>query len=98
MQSSCRLQSDVYKRQTYNKAAAVLSMVEGDVSEDIFRKGVNSYLAKYSYSNATSENFWNEITQVSHQPVDRIMETFVKQPGVPLVTLRTVCDLSLIHI
>jgi aminopeptidase N len=77
---------------TYNKAAAVLSMVEGDVSEDVFRKGVNSYLAKYSYSNATSENFWDEITQVSHQPVDRIMETFVKQPGVPLVTLRTVCE------
>ena len=77
---------------TYNKAAAVLSMVEGDVSEDIFRKGVNSYLAKYSYSNATSEDFWNEITQVSHKPVDRIMETFVKQPGVPLVTLRTVCN------
>jgi aminopeptidase N len=77
---------------TYNKAAAVLSMVEGDVSEDVFRKGVNSYLAKYSYSNATSENFWNEITQVSHQPVDKVMETFVKQPGVPLVTLRTVCE------
>ncbi len=77
---------------TYNKAAAVLSMVEGDLGGEVFRKGVNSYLAKYSYANATSEDFWNEITQVSHQPVDRIMESFVKQPGVPLVTLRTACD------
>ena len=77
---------------TYNKAAAVLSMIEGDLGEDLFRKGVNSYLAKYSYSNATSEDFWNEITQVSHVPVDRIMETFVKQPGVPLVSFRTLCD------
>ena len=77
---------------TYNKAGAVLSMVEGDIGEDVFSKGVNSYLAKYSYANATSEDFWNEITQVSHQPVDRIMESFVKQPGVPLVTLKTVCD------
>lgn len=76
---------------TYNKAAAVLSMVEGDLGGDVFRKGVNSYLAKYSYLNATSEDFWNEITQVSHQPVDRIMESFVKQPGVPLVTLKTAC-------
>ena len=76
---------------TYNKAAAVLSMVEGDLGGDVFRKGVNSYLAKYSYVNATSEDFWNEITQVSHQPVDRIMESFVKQPGVPLVTLKTAC-------
>jgi aminopeptidase N len=77
---------------TYNKAAAVLSMIEGHLGEDLFRKGVNSYLAKYSYSNATSEDFWNEITQVSHIPVDHIMETFVKQPGVPLVSFRTVCD------
>jgi aminopeptidase N len=77
---------------TYNKAAAVLSMVEGDVGQDVFRNGVNSYLAKYSYANATSEDFWKEITQVSHQPVDRIMESFVKQPGVPLVTLKTTCN------
>jgi len=77
---------------TYNKAAAVLLMVEGDIGGEVFRKGVNSYLAKYSYANATSEDFWNEITQVSHQPVDRIMESFVKQPGAPLVTLHTACD------
>ena len=83
---------ELFDNITYNKAAAVLSMVEGDVGRDVFRKGVNSYLAKYSYSNATSEDFWNEITQVSHQPVDRIMESFVKQPGVPLVTLRTTCE------
>src|ERR1700684_4292129 len=77
---------------TYNKAAAVLSMVEGAAGQDGFRNGVNSSLAKYSYANATSEDFWNEITQVSHQPVDRIMESFVKQPGVPLVTLKTTCN------
>lgn len=83
---------ELFDNITYNKAAAVLSMVEGDVGEGVFRKGVNSYLAKYSYANATAEDFWNEIAQVSHKPVDRIMETFVKQPGVPLVTLRTACD------
>jgi aminopeptidase N len=83
---------ELFDNITYNKAAAVLSMVEGDVGEGVFRKGVNSYLAKYSYANATAEDFWNEIAQVSHKRVDRIMETFVKQPGVPLVTLRTACD------
>jgi len=75
----------------YNKAAAVLLMVEGYVGEETFRKGVNSYLAKYSYKNATSADFWNEIAQVSGKPVDRIMASFVKQPGVPLVTLKTAC-------
>jgi aminopeptidase N len=69
----------------------VLRMVEGYVGEETFRKGVNSYLSKYAYSNATSEDFWNEIALVSHKPVDRIMSGFVKQPGVPQVNVKTAC-------
>jgi len=76
----------------YNKAAAVLRMVEGYVGQETFRKGVNAYLSKYAYSNATSEDFWNTIAEVSHKPVDRIMSGFVKQPGVPLVSLKTTCS------
>ena len=75
----------------YNKAAAVLRMVEGYVGQETFRKGVNAYLSKYAYSNATSEDFWNTIAETSHKPVDRIMSGFVKQPGVPLVSLKTSC-------
>jgi len=75
----------------YNKAAAVLRMVEGYVGEETFRKGVNSYLTKHSYGNATAEDFWNEIAAVSHKPVDRIMSSFINQPGFPLVTVKTVC-------
>jgi aminopeptidase N len=75
----------------YNKAAAVLRMVEGYVGPETFRKGVNAYLSKYAYSNATSEDFWNTIAEVSHKPVDRIMSGFIKQPGVPLVSLKTDC-------
>ncbi len=76
----------------YNKAAAVLRMVEGYVGPETFRKGVNAYLSKYAYSNATSEDFWNTIAETSHKPVDRIMAGFVKQPGVPLVSLKTSCS------
>ncbi|MGB0034695.1 MAG: M1 family metallopeptidase [Candidatus Acidiferrales bacterium] len=83
---------ELFDSLSYNKAAAVLWMVEGYVGEETFRKGVNSYLAKYSYANATSADFWNEIAQVSHKPVNRIMSGFIKQPGVPLVTLKTACS------
>ncbi|MGB9244839.1 MAG: M1 family metallopeptidase [Candidatus Acidiferrales bacterium] len=76
----------------YNKAAAVLRMVEGYVGPETFRKGVNAYLSKYAYSNATAEDFWNTIAETSHKPVDRIMSGFVKQPGVPLVSLKTSCS------
>jgi aminopeptidase N len=41
----------------YQKGAAVLRMVEQYVGADDFRVGVNAYLAKHAYGNATSEDF-----------------------------------------
>ncbi|WP_213804325.1 M1 family metallopeptidase [Granulicella sp. dw_53] len=70
----------------YGKAGAVLSMVENYLGEETFRQGVHNYLAAHLYANATAEDFWNTQTATSHQPVDKIMQSFVDQPGVPLLT------------
>ncbi len=71
----------------YNKAGAVIAMVENWVGEETFRKGVQAYVAAHEYGNATAEDFWNAQTQVSGLPVDVVMRSFVEQPGVPVVTL-----------
>ena len=71
----------------YGKAGAVLGMVEDFLGEEVFRQGVHNYLAAHLYANATAEDFWNAQTANSHQPVDKIMQSFVTQPGVPLLTL-----------
>ena len=70
----------------YGKAGAVLGMVENYLGPEVFRQGVHNYLAAHLYANATAEDFWNAQTANSHQPVDKIMESFVTQPGVPLLT------------
>jgi aminopeptidase N/puromycin-sensitive aminopeptidase len=69
----------------YGKAAAVLRMVEHYVDPELFRKGVHNYLLAHSYGNATAEDFWNAITQASGKPADKIMSSFIVQPGVPLL-------------
>jgi aminopeptidase N/puromycin-sensitive aminopeptidase len=71
----------------YGKAGAVIGMVESWVGEETFRRGVQAYLAAHRYGNATSEDFWNAQTRVSGMPVDKVMQSFVEQPGVPLVTI-----------
>jgi aminopeptidase N len=71
---------------SYGKAGAVLGMVENYLGEETFRKGVHNYLAAHLYANATAEDFWNAQTETSHKPVDKIMESFVAQPGVPGLT------------
>ncbi|MGO9796854.1 MAG: M1 family aminopeptidase [Terracidiphilus sp.] len=69
----------------YGKASDVLLMVENYLGEDTFRKGVHAYLAAHEYGNATAEDFWNAQTATSHKPVDKIMESFVAQPGEPIL-------------
>ena len=70
----------------YQKGGAVLGMVEHYLGEETFRQGVHNYLAAHMYANATAEDFWNAQTATSHKPVDKIMESFVTLPGVPLLT------------
>ena len=69
----------------YGKAGAVLLMVENYLGEETFRKGVHAYLAAHEYGNATAEDFWNAQTEVSHKPVDKIMESLVAEPGAPIL-------------
>jgi len=47
---------------------------------------VHNYLQAHLYANATAEDFWGAQTANSHLPVDKVMSSFVTQPGVPLLT------------
>ncbi len=70
----------------YDKAGNVLLSVENFIGEDAFRRGVHNYLTAHLYGNATAEDFWNAETAASHKPVDRIMDSLVTEPGVPVLT------------
>jgi aminopeptidase N len=77
---------------TYEKGAAVLRMIERYVGADAFRDGVNAYLQAHAYGNATSQDFWTALAATSRRPVDQILQTFVNQPGVPLIEVSLRCE------
>jgi aminopeptidase N len=83
--------NELFDSISYDKAAAVLRMVESYVSPEVFRRGVNVYLRKFTYGNATAEDFWNALTAASGRPVDKIMPTFVDQAGEPLLEVKSAC-------
>jgi aminopeptidase N/puromycin-sensitive aminopeptidase len=83
--------NELFDTISYEKGAAVLRMVESYVSPEVFQRGVNTYLRRFAYGNATAEDFWNALTLASGRPVDKIMPTFVEQPGAPLVTVKSTC-------
>ncbi len=66
---------------TYGKGASVLKQLEFYTGEDTFRKGVSLYLKKYSYSNATLEDFLSSIEEVSGKDLKSWSEEWLKTEG-----------------
>ena len=83
--------NELFDAIAYNKTAAVLRMLEAYVTPQVFQKGVNQYLQAHSYRNATAEDFWTNLAQVASKPVDHIMQSYVDQPGIPIVTFASTC-------
>ena len=84
--------NEVFDAIAYQKTAAVLRMVEAYVGPELFRQGVNAYLTKYAYGNASGEQFWAEIGAVAGRASDTVLASFITRPGVPLVSVATSCQ------
>ena len=84
--------NEVFDRIAYEKTASVLRTIENYVGPELFRKGVASYLRKYSFANAAGEDFWTEVARVTGKAVDRVMKPFIEQPGVPVVKIDAQCQ------
>ena len=67
-------------------------MLEAYLGEETFRAGVNAYLKQHQYANATADDFWDAQAKTSKKPVDKIMPTWVKQAGVPIINVKAQCS------
>jgi aminopeptidase N len=75
---------------TYNKGAAVITMLEAYVGPDQFREGVRNYMRKHRFGNTVDSDLWREVQAVANKPVLTIEHDFTRQVGVPLVRVETV--------
>lgn len=76
---------------SYEKGAALLRMIERYVGTDVFREGVNRYIDEHAFRNASAADFWTTMAQVSGRPIERILPSFLDQPGAPLIELSVDC-------
>jgi aminopeptidase N len=84
--------SQVFDATAYQKTAAVIRMVEAYVGAASYRKAINAYLKAFAFSNATGEGFWTTMGQTTGRPVDKILESYITQSSMPLVSVSTACD------
>ena len=71
---------------TYQKGAAVLRMLEQYLGAEAFRAGVSNYLGKHAYGNTETSDLWDAIEETTGQPVRSLMDSWIWQPGYPLVS------------
>jgi puromycin-sensitive aminopeptidase len=71
---------------TYQKGGALLRMLEQFIGEAEFRNGVNHYLRTHTYGNTETSDLWDAIEHANPAtPVRRLMDSWIWQPGYPLL-------------
>jgi alanyl aminopeptidase len=76
---------------SYEKGAAVIGMFESWLGEKPFQSGVRLYMKQYADRAATTADFLAAISKAAGSDVARPFNTFLDQPGVPLVTADLRC-------
>ena len=72
---------------TYEKGASVLRMLEQYLGAAKFRDGIRLYLKKHAYANAETTDLWDALEESTRQPVRALMDSWIFQPGYPLVSV-----------
>lgn len=77
---------------TYEKGAAVLRMLEQYLGGEEFRKGISLYLRRHEYGNTETGDLWDALQESSREPVRRLMDSWIFQPGFPIVEVARTAD------
>ncbi len=72
----------------YNKGASMLRMIQGHIGPERYRQGVRTYLERHAYACAQSRHLWEAFEDAAALPVTAMVQSWVGQPGYPLLTAR----------
>ncbi|MCC6323819.1 M1 family metallopeptidase [Candidatus Nomurabacteria bacterium] len=80
--------SEIFDMVSYAKGSAVIRMLAEYLGHDTFRDGLRHYLKKHSYKNTETVQLWESFEKVSKKSVVKMMNTWTKQTGYPLLSLK----------
>lgn len=69
----------------YAKGARMLVMVRALLGDDNMRRGLKAYFDTHKYGNAEGSDLWAALEQASGLNVGTIMDSWLEQPGYPVV-------------
>ncbi|KAL4319665.1 hypothetical protein GQ457_18G002170 [Hibiscus cannabinus] len=79
---------EIFDAISYRKGASVIRMLQSYLGAECFQKSLASYIKKHAYSNAKTEDLWAALEEGSGEPVTKLMNTWTKQMGYPVVSVK----------
>ena len=80
----------------YAKGGRLLVMVRKLIGEEAFRTGLKSYFEKFAYKNTVGNDLWQELESASGQPIVNLMNAWISQPGLPVVSVSSSHDAAIL--
>ena len=71
----------------YAKGGRLLRMIQQYIGHDAFGAGLKDYFAKHAYGNTIGNDLWDALEASSGKQIKSIMNTWISQPGYPVVTV-----------
>lgn len=76
----------------YAKGSRLMHMLRRWLGDEAFAKGLKAYFDKHQYNNTIGRDLWNALSDASGKDVSSFMDTWLEQPGYPVVSAEVVDD------
>ncbi|MFC3928929.1 M1 family metallopeptidase [Streptococcus caprae] len=76
----------------YAKGSRLMHMLRRWLGDEAFAAGLKIYFEKHQYGNTVGRDLWLALAETSGRDVASFMDSWLEQPGYPLVTAKVIDD------
>ena len=81
--------TEIFDAISYAKGASLIRMVANYIGERSFRRGMQSYLERFAYGNAVTDDLWTALDEAAGgKQLVEFMHPWTRQMGFPIVMLQ----------
>jgi len=80
--------NQIFDSISYCKGSSIIRMLNDYIGNADFVSGLQSYLKKFQYMNATTDDLWRELSVSSRKNIAELMETWTKHAGYPVIEVK----------
>ncbi len=80
--------NQIFDSISYCKGSSIIRMLNDYIGNADFVKGLQSYLKKFQYMNAATDDLWRELSNSSNKDIAGLMDSWTKHAGYPLIEIK----------